>query len=348
MTISPPRAGYVTALALALMTAAACGKDEAACSGWQAIEPPPQPQALNGIAFGHGQFVAVGDAGRLLTSADGERWTLRDSGTGLALRAVASTQKGFVAVGDLGTILTSVDGAHWLRQEPVTIGDLRGVASAGGRIVVVGSIPRPSSPFPDDEDVILTSLDGATWTRASIYLPLRFLGIRLHAVTASPTRFVAVGTHFRKPVTFGAILSSEDGLAWTRRDDSAFPALSGVAANRVRFVGVGADTFAGFPSPPLVVESTDGAVWTQVAKGSPGGRLNAATWTGTRFVAVGAPPDRAGAGPPGDATVLVSGSGFDWTLEESHSQQDLLGVAAGGSAEVAVGSGGAILRNVCR
>jgi hypothetical protein len=62
---------------------------------------------LNGVAYGNGLFVAVGDGGTILTSPDGVSWTQRTSGTSNQLNGVAYGNGLFVAVGWDGTILTS-------------------------------------------------------------------------------------------------------------------------------------------------------------------------------------------------------------------------------------------------
>ena len=74
---------------------------------------------LNGITYGKGTFVAVGDD-TILTSPDGVTWTSIDSGTTASLYGVAYGNGTFVAVGSAGTglisigaILTSPDGATW-------------------------------------------------------------------------------------------------------------------------------------------------------------------------------------------------------------------------------------------
>jgi len=66
---------------------------------------------LNGIVYGHGQFVVVGQFGTILSSSDGLSWTTNASGTFDYLNGVASGDNGFVAVGKGGAILQSSAGA---------------------------------------------------------------------------------------------------------------------------------------------------------------------------------------------------------------------------------------------
>ncbi len=65
---------------------------------------------LNGIAYGRGIFVAMGETGSLLTSVDGVTWKKRLSNTASDLNRVVFGAQAFVAVGANGTILTSSDG----------------------------------------------------------------------------------------------------------------------------------------------------------------------------------------------------------------------------------------------
>jgi hypothetical protein len=62
--------------------------------------------SLNGVTYGNGLFVAVGEGGTILTSPDGVSWTQRTSPEKSDLLSVAYRNGRFVAVGG-GTILTS-------------------------------------------------------------------------------------------------------------------------------------------------------------------------------------------------------------------------------------------------
>src|SRR5690606_32273764 len=70
-------------------------------------------RALYGVAYGGGMWVAVGDNGTILTSADGATWTSRTSGTTQILNGVAYGGGMWVVVGTGGTILTSTNGTTW-------------------------------------------------------------------------------------------------------------------------------------------------------------------------------------------------------------------------------------------
>src|SRR2546425_1048689 len=115
---------------------------------WHWRNPLPQGNPLNRAIYGSGCFVAVGELGTILTSADGVTWARSNFVTDGALSDIAYDNDLFVAVGaasrgisfsaPIGVIVTSPDGIVWTRQ---TVGDytLSGVASGNGLFVAVGS-----------------------------------------------------------------------------------------------------------------------------------------------------------------------------------------------------------------
>lgn len=70
------------------------------------VQPPISTIDLTAVSYG-GQFVAVGKSGSIFTSPDGITWTTRASGTASDLAAVTRTLSGYTAVGDMGTIVSS-------------------------------------------------------------------------------------------------------------------------------------------------------------------------------------------------------------------------------------------------
>ncbi len=145
---------------------------------WTQRNPLPMGDEA-AIAYGDGQFVAVGSA--ILTSPDGVTWTERNSGTTDDLFAVAYGNGQFVAVGGSGlggsgTILTSPDGVAWTSHNPGTRG-LNAVGYGGGQFVAVGGL-----------GTILTSPDGAAWVGRWTGATDQFTG-----VTYGNSQFVVVG-----------------------------------------------------------------------------------------------------------------------------------------------------------
>ena len=87
---------------------AACGRmsADAAPITWTA-RTSGTGSHLDSVAWSGTMWVAVGDAGTILTSPDAITWTARTSGTTNWLRAIAWSGALWTAVGDAGTILTS-------------------------------------------------------------------------------------------------------------------------------------------------------------------------------------------------------------------------------------------------
>jgi hypothetical protein len=141
--------------------------------GWTKATAPVA-QDLWGICHGNDRFVAVGTAGTILTSTDGNEWATVLSGTSEWLTAVTFGGGQFVVVGDHGTVLTSSNGLAWTRQASGTLARLNGVAYDDGWYVAVG-----------ENGTICRSRDGVAWS--SLSLPL---GTWLRGITPTPRGFV--------------------------------------------------------------------------------------------------------------------------------------------------------------
>ena len=125
-------------------------------------QQPPQPsnpEGFYGISYGANEWVAVGDAGIIRTSAAPEAgtWVIQASGTSANLRDIVYNGADlYVVVGAGGVILTSADALVWVSRTS-GIGtdiDLVGVEYDGtGLYVAVGT-----------DGTILSSNDGISWT----------------------------------------------------------------------------------------------------------------------------------------------------------------------------------------
>jgi photosystem II stability/assembly factor-like uncharacterized protein len=119
----------------------------------------PGNQALHSITQYGGKYVAVGDAGTIITSSDGITWKSQNiipSVTPVTTANLNGITHGniYVAVGDGGTIITSssANSKTWTLRTavvPPTSVNLRQVASIGNLIVAVG-----------DSGTVVTSKDG--------------------------------------------------------------------------------------------------------------------------------------------------------------------------------------------
>lgn len=196
--------------------------------------------SLNGVAWGDGQFVAVGggDSNQVLASPDGVNWTARTPVNGpLHLENVAWGNGQFVAVGDSGTIMSSPDGITWTTQTSgVTASDtFRDVSWNGSLFVAVGY--QNTEPYGG---VVTTSADGVTWTNQE--LPWEQT---VDSLTWDNNQFVAVG--------YQAILTSPDGLTWTLRSNNTNN-LTNVGWTGSQYVAVGQNT--------SIFTSPDGMTWS--------------------------------------------------------------------------------------
>jgi hypothetical protein len=128
--------------------------------------------------------------------------------------------------------------------------------------------------------------------------------------------FVAVGWN-------GAILTSPDGVSWTRRTSGTSDTLWDVAYGNGTFVVVGRNG--------TILTSPDGVSWT--AQTSPTSNdLYAVTYGNGLFVAVG-----------WNGAILTSPDGVNWTQRTSETVNGLNGVTYGNGTFVAVCSYGTIL-----
>jgi photosystem II stability/assembly factor-like uncharacterized protein len=137
-------------------------------------------EELQGVTYGDGQFVAVGDLGSILTSTDGKTWTPRSTPRGMRHFAAVTYGDGtFVAAGPFGTLWISRDGIDW-RQVGSPGGDilngLQGLTYGHGQFAGVGF------------GTVLASIDGVTWIERSA-IP----AAHLQRIAYGNGRFVAVG-----------------------------------------------------------------------------------------------------------------------------------------------------------
>lgn len=101
---------------------------------------------MNAAAYGNGTFVAVGQAGRIYTSADGITWTLRSGITTVDLTAITFANGLFVAAGGRD-ILTSTNGISWTTYSGAygSLGYPRHLGTDGTRYLLAGSSGSPST-----------------------------------------------------------------------------------------------------------------------------------------------------------------------------------------------------------
>src|ERR1051326_3909429 len=168
----------------------------------------------------------------------------------------------------------------------------------------------------------------------------------LDGITYAQNLFVAVGFHQDNTTENSdtAILTSSDGINWTRRDVGTTPELDSVAYGQGMFVAVGASYLPpnspdGFESSPLILTSTNGMdwnlqyFWDQV-------HLDCVVYGDGRFFATGWRIN--GDGTLGEAA-LSSTNGIDWENRSLPMRGVPRAVAWGEGKYVAAGWYGEIL-----
>ncbi len=310
-------------------------------STWNVRNDPNATQGNNGtydLKPPAGSFVAVGDNGAILTSADGVTWTSRNSGTPVdtILYGVTHGNGKYVAMGYryvaatntiYGVILTSPDGVTWTSQSSgVPTNILQGVTYGNGKFVAVGGDWNGTNYY----GVTLTSTDGVTWISQTL------TSIKLYSVAYGNGKFVAVGFTYSSPQT-GVILTSPDGVTWTSQTFGTMGPLitlydlEGVTYGNGKFVAVGesidySTSFLG-TAGGAILTSVDGVTWTSQAFGA--AWLLGVTYGNGKYVAVGSHGDY--------GVILTSPDGVSWASQSLEASMYVLGVTYGNGKFVAVG-----------
>lgn len=293
-----------------------------------ALGPLPQGNTLHAVAYGNGEFVAVGDGGAILTSPDGTVWTEQGTSGTSCLAGTCATFYGvtygggeFVAVGALGNagvILTSPDGVTWTRQSYST-GILSAVTFGNGEFVAV------------KQNGIITSPDGVTWTSRN-----SGGAGSLDGVTYGNGHFVAVGPGFD-------VATSSNGTTWTAYTYAGNVDYRGVVAGTVGgtpyYVGVGYNSSLAM----VTADDTPGlgsnvcGIPSQGSNTAGNYSMNAVAYDPASgyFVAVG---------DKGRIIAAATNLCSDWGVTSgADTAYNLEGIAYGGGTFVAVGTEGTIL-----
>lgn len=138
----------------------------------------PSANIYKGITYAQGQFVAVGYQGSLGTSTDGTVWTPRTSGSPTQLNSVVYGNGTYVAVGLGGTIIRSANGITWTNGVPFTALAINHITFGNGKFVTTG-----------ENGEIFTSPNGTNWTKRQTGTD----GFNLNGMGYANGTFVAVG-----------------------------------------------------------------------------------------------------------------------------------------------------------
>ncbi len=226
----------------------------------------PTSGSIYGAAYGNGLYVAVGDHNTIITSPDATSWTSRvPASQGVPIYSITYGNGIFVAVSsgkDPNSIYmpaptlqiqTSTDGITWntvdMSAHTVISGyspSFSSVTFGNGQFVAVGKESINSGSYPHDA-MIFTSTDGVKWVNQNTGLA-KGNEASPYSVRYAGGQYVVVGNN-------GLILTSLDGINWTKRTAVTPNTLFDVAYGNGKYVAVG---YTG-----TMIESRDGGVtWT--------------------------------------------------------------------------------------
>ncbi|HYE32012.1 MAG TPA: hypothetical protein VEH27_11320 [Methylomirabilota bacterium] len=272
-------------------------------------------------------YAAVGNNGRILTSADGASWNQESSGVTSVLLGVGGRTNLIVAVGHGGTILTSpeayeqvvttnaqnqrvtnqvsVFGIRWTQQPAPTTKDLQGVGATEALVIVTGA-----------DGTILRSVNGTGWT-ASPSPASAFLS----SVAFGNGTWVSTGDR-------GMILTSPDGVQWTTRASGTTNWIYQTRYLNGGFIAVGENG--------TVLTSQNGIQWAPQNLGFRrfANWINDVAFVNGKYYAVSS-----------RGAALESVDSVTWVNLGSITSQSLYSAAINGSGQLVVaGTDGAILR----
>jgi hypothetical protein len=296
--------------------------------------------AIHGIAYGGGKFVAVGGDGKAAYSTDGVSWTaVDDTVTGFgewdSIRGIAYGGGRFVAVGYSygadyhGQAAYSTDGVTWWAVTDTTFGSnpIIGIAYGGAtgqkKFVAVGNNGKAAYSATGTGTWTALTADQTTFKSESTYFDINAIA---YGGAAGQEKFVAVGESGK------AAYSATGTGTWTAVTDTKFGSddINGIAYGGGKFVAVGAKGKAAY-------SADGGATWTAVTVPGFGewDSIRGIAYGGGKFVTVG---DRGNA--------AYSEDGVSWAVTDTKfgisSRISINGTAYGGKKFVAVGSGGKI------
>lgn len=297
---------------------------------WHWRNPLPQGNTLNDITYANDIFVAVGN-NTVLTSSDGINWTEGSIEAHSFINGVSFGNGLFVAVGINGGVWISPDGVKWTPGSTGTDEELDGIAYGNGIFVAIGT-----------SGVILTSPDGQNWTE-------RVSGTNedLAGIAYGNDKFVIAGPAYTDcmfsecpPLPHTVILTSKDGVTWTKNSLEALDRFNALSYGNGLFVGVGRDIYWDKDKTGIIWASPDGVNWTEgrlsVSDGLKLVTFNLVTYGNGAFVAVGTVSSDGGS----QTVTYTSKNGINWKNWMPFSRSTFFGISYGNGLFVAVGLAG--------
>jgi hypothetical protein len=253
---------------------------------------------LNAVAYGDGQFVAVGNDGTILSSRDGTNWVLQV--TGDSLSAIAYGSGKFVVLGysTNGPVVITFDGVSWVELPPGPELPVNAIVYGDGQFVGVGASGN-----------LVTSVDGATWVDRGTQIS--------SDIAYANGLFIASGGG-----AGNTLATSTDGVSWVDHTSSGPVYVSGMAYGNGRFVATGLD--CALPECTDVILSTiDGVNWMPVRQSEDQAAFAAIAYGDGQFVAVG------------DGIVTSTDDGVTWVSRVAGSTNAFFRAIAYGNGQFA-------------
>jgi fibronectin type 3 domain-containing protein len=226
-------------------------------SNWQWSHPRPHGNSFHQIIWGNNEFIAVTDAGGILTSPYGSTWTRQNSGTSGRLNSIVWSGSRYVAVGEGGAIVTSTDGLVWSVQSAPVGHQFLDIIWNGSLFVAAGT-------------TIITSPDGVTWTEAnhsSAYF--------MNSISWNENPNDKLLVLFENGPSGRYFHTSTDGMTWSRHA-TTLSTPTDIVWDGSKFVA---------PSGGSAYTSTNGIDWADL--GSINVSLYGLIWDGSQFIGVG-------------------------------------------------------------
>lgn len=176
---------------------------------WRTATFPAGIPAVREVCYADSRFLAVGDDGTVLSSADGISWTVTTVATTPDFQRLAHTGTTWIAVATLPannrpeTVWTSTDGLAWTRGPDLGV-DVFSLTTDHGLAYVAGWYAG----------VMVSADQGQTWADAALPSGTRWTTYQIAAATDGT--LVCPARAMDESGQPGALLVSVDGLRWVR------------------------------------------------------------------------------------------------------------------------------------
>ncbi len=273
------------------------------------------PYVLYDVVWDGAVFIAVGNSGAILTSADGVDWVARDATTDTSLYAVAAHGRDIFAVGYQVVLHSTDHGETWsVRSNPDYI-FLSGIALSSSQVVALGGVPDlliPKAMLSEDLGDTWQISDYSWLTTDLISHEGRFIATAMHAadgssVTVSSDGKVWNGIRVREGYTrldtivhdgsqfvvageSGRVFTSLDSINWmeipTPFDDVDYGSAAWNGSLLV-LAGRMSQYWRDDVYRPIGISSTDGGATWEIFDIDTNYQSNSMAWGNGRFVSVG-------------------------------------------------------------